>query len=290
MEIVPNSNNSSTDRTNKNLTRRDFVKKAGASAVVFAIEPMLSGEEAETIKMNEATAEEIRKCKKIIENEQYGEILKNPCLVSALYYSKHAIEKMAPPHKNDPEQIIWSIYPLVTKKFRENYINTLEKITLDNNSEQKNLTTQSLPLDTITFDKNLKRNHLDAIDLFTEEGSPIYSMSGGIVVLAENGWKRGDAESTSSEHGGNTVIIFNPNDNSFYRYAHMQETGVSTEAVLISGEKIGKVGHTGLNASKPGHGGHLHLEINKYDKKDGEMMALDVFALKRKIEALEKTQ
>jgi murein DD-endopeptidase MepM/ murein hydrolase activator NlpD len=287
METGPKITNNSNE---KSPNRRTFLKGAGAAAVMFATEPMLSGQEAKKTKMNEATSEEIRKCKEIIENERFGEIIKNPCLVSALYYSKHAVEKMAPPHKNDPEQIIWNIYPLITKKFRENYLKTLGKIILENNSGQKNLTTQSLPLETITFEKNLRRNHLDAIDLFINEGSLIYSMSGGVVVLAENKWKKGDAESTSSEHGGNTVIIFNPTEKAFYRYAHMQETTAVAGMILSSDEQIGKVGHTGLNASKPGHGGHLHFEINKYDAKDGEMLSTDVFDLKRKIEALEKAR
>ena len=31
------------------------------------------------------------------------------------------------------------------------------------------------------------------------------------------------------------------------------------------GALVGKVGHTGLNAGKRGHGEHLHFEINKFD-------------------------
>src|SRR3989344_1744631 len=37
---------------------------------------------------------ETRKCKEIIKNERYEEIIENPFLVSALYYSEQAIKKM----------------------------------------------------------------------------------------------------------------------------------------------------------------------------------------------------
>jgi murein DD-endopeptidase MepM/ murein hydrolase activator NlpD len=36
-------------------------------------------------------------------------------------------------------------------------------------------------------------------------------------------------------------------------------------AFVTAGQVIGKVGHSGLNASQPKHGRHLHFEINEYD-------------------------
>jgi len=284
--------------TIKNVSRRDFIKKAGVlvlgAGAMFTSNPTeendnptsrkkLPGEKRETI------GDEIEKCKQIIKNEQYGEIIKNPYLVSTLYYSPYAIEKMGPPHQNNPEKIIWSIYPLITKQFRENYISTLKRIFLEKGIKPKenNSNTQSLPLETISFGKNLRENHLDAIDLFIKESSPIYSMSRGLVVLAENSWKENDDRSTSSNRGGNTVIVFNPDDGSFYRYAHMQEVKVTAGMVLKNGEPMGTVGHTGINASEPGHGEHLHLEINRYDRRRGEMVPASVFELKKEIETLE---
>ena len=84
------------------------------------------------------------------------------------------------------------------------------------------------------------------------------------------------------------MIVFDPNDESFYRYAHMQETKVYGEEIIKSGEEIGIVGHTGINASEKGHGGHLHFEMNRYDREKGIMISLDVFALKRKLQTLKK--
>ncbi|HEY4513309.1 MAG TPA: M23 family metallopeptidase, partial [Candidatus Paceibacterota bacterium] len=146
---------------------------------------------------------------------------------------------------------------------------------------------QSLPLRIINTGKNPSENHQDAIDLFIKEGSPIYSMSRGIVVLAENNWRRDNDLSTSSVKGGNAVIVFCPEDESFYRYAHMERTKVSVGTFVGSGEEIGIVGNTGINASKPGHGEHLHLEVNRYNSNGGLMMPQNIFELKRKLETLE---
>jgi murein DD-endopeptidase MepM/ murein hydrolase activator NlpD len=43
--------------------------------------------------------------------------------------------------------------------------------------------------------------------------------------------------------------------------------------VVAAGETLGAVGHTGLNASQAGHGGHLHFEANEY--VNGRVRALD---------------
>ena len=220
---------------------------------------------------------------KIIESEKYEEVIHNPCLVSALYYSEQGVQKMTPPHEHKCEQIIWEVYPLITKKFRENYIRYLESVAAENSSKI-NFRAQAPILDRMSMPTDITGNHLDAMDLFMREGAPIYSMQGGIVVLAENDWRAEDSMSTSSHRGGNTVIVFNPINKSFYRYAHMEYALVSPGTPVPAGKKIGIVGHSGINASKPGHGEHVHFEINRYDVEKGVMIPLDGFELKRKIE------
>ena len=49
-------------------------------------------------------------------------------------------------------------------------------------------------------------------------------------------------------------------------------------------EIIGGVGHTGMNASKPGHGEHLHLEINRYDNNKKEIKSLSAREIKMRID------
>jgi hypothetical protein len=43
--------------------------------------------------------------------------------------------------------------------------------------------------------------------------------------------------------------------------------------MVASGERLGDVGHSGLNASQAGHGRHLHFETNQYS--DGQVRALN---------------
>ena len=101
---------------------------------------------------------------------------------------------------------------------------------------------------------------------------PVYSASAGIVVLAEGNWKPDQPFSTSSIRGGNSVIVFDPAENRFYRYCHLEKVLVIARTPVEAGQQIGAVGHTGFNASRPGHGGHLHFEINQYE--DGTVHAL----------------
>ena len=117
------------------------------------------------------------------------------------------------------------------------------------------------------------RSHRDAVDLFAPEGTPVRSASRGIVVLADRGWSARDVFSTSSRKCGNAVIVFDPDHNRFYRYCHLGAVLVSAGDVVEAGRVIGRVGHSGLNASRPGHGHHLHFEVNAYE--DGCVRAWD---------------
>jgi murein DD-endopeptidase MepM/ murein hydrolase activator NlpD len=119
----------------------------------------------------------------------------------------------------------------------------------------------------------IRMNHPHAIDLFTPEGSAVRSSSKGVVILAENGWNLADPFSTSSRMGGNTVIILDPDGKKMFRYCHLESVLVSAGVVVHGGQVIGTVGHTGVNAELPKHGGHLHFEVNEYDK--GTVQALN---------------
>jgi murein DD-endopeptidase MepM/ murein hydrolase activator NlpD len=118
-----------------------------------------------------------------------------------------------------------------------------------------------------------RRAHKYAIDLFAPEGAAVQTVSRGIVILADRDWSPDSLFSTASRKGGNAVIVFDPDNDRFYRYCHLSAVLVSCGEIVTSGEMIGNVGHTGLNASQPGHGGHLHFEANEY--LEGHVRALD---------------
>ncbi len=106
--------------------------------------------------------------------------------------------------------------------------------------------------------------HPSAIDLFVPEATPVRSASRGLVILAESGWQSGDWFSTSTVRGGNTVIIFNPDTNQFFRYAHLERAQTAAGSFVEAGDCLGFTGHTGFNANRKGHGRHLHFEINAF--------------------------
>jgi murein DD-endopeptidase MepM/ murein hydrolase activator NlpD len=120
--------------------------------------------------------------------------------------------------------------------------------------------------------------HPNAIDLFTPEGTPVRSSTRGVVILSERDWSPDDLFSTSSRKGGNSVIVFDPGQDRFYRYCHMAAVQVAAGDVVEAGQTLGSVGHTGISASQPGHGRHLHFEVNEY--ADGRVHALSLKQLR----------
>ena len=54
------------------------------------------------------------------------------------------------------------------------------------------------------------------------------------------------------------------------------------------GALVGKVGHTGLNAGKRGHGEHLHFEINKFDLEMVQLLPLPAPEIKTRLRVLNK--
>jgi len=218
----------------------------------------------------------------MLEKKEYTKIITNPYLVSALYYSDNALKEICSdnPKKSTQYQIITEIRPFINKNIREKYLEVLA--TLCDKPDNK----EKPPLKILNYSKDLHKNHLDAIDLFIEEGSNIQALTGGIVVLAENKWNKKDKLSTSSAKGGNTVIIYKPSKKEFYRYAHLKKVYVKSGTIVKSGQTLGTVGNTGENASKPGHGKHLHFEINKYDASKKIMVSLSVYELKDRLTKL----
>jgi murein DD-endopeptidase MepM/ murein hydrolase activator NlpD len=129
--------------------------------------------------------------------------------------------------------------------------------------------------------RDLAYSHPYALDIFftkvekrgeAERGPAIGALEGGIVVAAAGDWRggagldsyRGGGLSPSS---GNGVVIYSPGSGRYYSYFHFYEVSVRRGDVVAAGSILGRGGNTGVNARKPDHGGHLHLEI--FDMKRG---------------------
>lgn len=87
-------------------------------------------------------------------------------------------------------------------------------------------------------------NHY-GIDIATKKGTPVTSVSGGLVVFAD--W---------TQDGGNTVIVLHKN-NYISIYKHLSVLSTKSNNVVQAGELIGLSGSTGEVTTGP----HLHLEL-----------------------------
>lgn len=206
--------------------------------------------------------------KDIINGEKYEEVIDNPYLLSSLYYSQKFLNHISSEanQKNMATKIIGPIVEDLSPEFKLGVIDHFKNLSqqLENEKGIEMSDSEVTPLESIDYGHGI--GHNDAIDLYIEEGSDISAMQDGLVVLAETGWSADNEAGTSSYLGGNTVITYNYKTNEFMRYAHLDEVNVKPGDMIKAGDDLGKVGHSGKNACKPGHGGHLHMEINKVNE------------------------
>lgn len=215
---------------------------------------------------------EVAKAALILDNLDATNLFASPYLVSAIYYHDGFLADFpAERGSADPERrIIARISTMLSPESKAHFVSLLHEI-----RDRSNEAGPTRFVDPVMF-SGLARgygSHKYAIDLFAPEGSPVRSVTRGVVVLADRGWSPDDFFSTSSRKGGNAVIVFAPDGDRFYRYCHLRTVLVSAGDLVESGQQIGSVGHTGLNASRPGHGQHLHFEINEY--ADGHVRAIN---------------
>jgi murein DD-endopeptidase MepM/ murein hydrolase activator NlpD len=282
-------------RGNNDNSRRAFIKKIGVLGASAFISPLVgamgessSGESENDPKYESYITDEINEIKDIITNNNYEKILSNPYLAYTLYYSQEFLDTISnvKNQRHVYEKITGKILPFITPEFRKSAMLYFEKKTKDeeNSENKKILTNEVVPLKNFRFGEG--KGHKNAIDLFTKELSPVFSMGGGLVLIAENGWSPDNELSTSTMLGGNTVVVYNYLTKEFYRYAHLNEARVKSGKLITEGEKLGSVGHSGANAVLLGHGEHLHFEINKYlyDKNINQPISSEI--LKERLEKL----
>jgi len=276
-------------------SRRNFLKKTTLLGATILASPLTSiaekiapNESKGNIKYKQFIIDQVNKIKEIIANKTYNNILSNPYLAYCLYYLQSFLDQVSDPkNRHDvPEKIIGSVAHLITPEFRAQAILFLEKQTKDEErlKNKKISTNETLPLKKFNFGRG--KNHEIAIDLFADELSPVYSTGSGLVIIADNGWHPNNELSSSSIRGGNTVIVFNYLTKEFFRYAHLNKVAVSPGELVMEGESLGTVGHTGKNASRPGHGQHLHFEIRKYLSDKNTNRPLLVNDLRKRLENL----
>ncbi len=214
-------------------------------------------------EIDRRVANEVAKAKQIIGNLDQSNFLMSPYLVSAIYYHDNFLgDTAASRHDADPDRrIIGQISNMLSAELKLRFVHQLHETW--ERSKPSGPAEFLKPVNYVSASGG-RRSHRYAIDLFAAEGTTVHSVSRGIVILADRGWSANDIFSTTSRKGGNAVIIFDPDKDRFYRYCHLSAVVVSAGQIVVPGQQIGTVGHTGLNASRPGHGQHLHFETNEF--------------------------
>src|SRR4051794_24318375 len=216
-------------------------------------------------------AYEVARGREILADLCATNILASSYLVSAIYYHDGFLNEFPTERSSAaPERrIIGQFSNLLTSQSRARFVGLLHD--LWSASEAPGPPRYAEPV--VYKVMSGRRSHRYAVDLFAREGGPVMTVSRGLVILADRDWTPEDLFSTASRKGGNAVIVFDPDRNLFYRYCHLSAVNVSPGDLVAAGQQLGAVGHTGLNASRAGHGGHLHFEVNEY--VDGHVRALD---------------
>jgi murein DD-endopeptidase MepM/ murein hydrolase activator NlpD len=217
-------------------------------------------------------ADEVAKAQKILEQLNTDNLLASPYLVSAIYYHDGFLRDFPVDRSSsDPERrIIGQIAKLLSPERKVRFVQLLHEVW-----ERSGRAGPERSSEPVTFSKisGGRRSHRDAVDLFAPEGAAVHAVSRGLVILADHDWTLSNLFSSTSRKGGNAVIVFDPDHDLFYRYCHLGTVQVSSGNIVAAGQILGTVGHTGLNASRPGHGCHLHLEANQYAA--GHVRAMD---------------
>jgi murein DD-endopeptidase MepM/ murein hydrolase activator NlpD len=232
-------------------------------------------------QIDDRVADEVAKAKHILDRLDTENFLEDPYLVSSIYYHDNFLTDF-PVDRNsaDPERrIIGQISRMLTPEVKAHFVRLLHEFW-----------TRCKPLGAAQFVDPVdyaataggRRSHRYAVDLFASEGTAVHSASRGIVILADRNWSPDNLFSTTSRKGGNAIIVFDPDDDHFYRYCHLSTVLISARQIVASGQTIGAVGHTGLNASQAGHGQHLHFEVNEY--VDGHVRAIDYRQLRNMLQ------
>jgi len=123
--------------------------------------------------------------------------------------------------------------------------------------------------------EQLKYAHPFALDVFFKSfkrkdgehlGPKIKALYPGIVVAAAGDWKGGPGASAYiggglSPAAGNGVVVYDRASRRYFTYLHLRDVSVEVGDIVKAGEVLGTGGNTGMNARRPDHGGHVHLEI-----------------------------
>jgi murein DD-endopeptidase MepM/ murein hydrolase activator NlpD len=224
---------------------------------------------APSAEIESRVQQEVEKALGILEDLRPENLLDSPYLVSAIYYRDGFLRTYpkdraeAEPNRRIISHISRALSPEKQQAYVEMLRQTYEFCAAD--PDETNFVAPVPAEPPRPRRRARRRNHNDAVDLFVPFGTSVVSATRGVVILAEGSWRRGEPFSTSSQLGGNTVIVFKPDNEHFYRYAHLDRVAVEPGDFVECGQELGRVGLTGSNAARLRRDAHLHFEINRHD-------------------------
>jgi murein DD-endopeptidase MepM/ murein hydrolase activator NlpD len=108
------------------------------------------------------------------------------------------------------------------------------------------------------------------LDDATGKPAEVRAFTGGVVVAVNPAWRY-----PGKIRGGIYIWIFNPAENRFYYYAHLQKALVSTGDRVKGGDAIALLGRTGKNAWRKRSPTHLHFMCLSFD--GGKMTPVNTY-------------
>ena len=120
------------------------------------------------------------------------------------------------------------------------------------------------------YDIFIKDKNFDLRDDKTGELVEVESVTDALVLSVNTNWTKG-----SQLRGGNYVWTFNPAENKFFYYAHLNTVSAIPGQFIRKGGVIGTVGRTGVLAAEKTSPTHLHLMVLEYN--NGSMVPFDYY-------------
>ncbi len=117
------------------------------------------------------------------------------------------------------------------------------------------------------FIRDKRRNGLES---GTGKPAEIVSFADGVVIAVNPFW-----EYPSPIRGGRYIWIFNPEQNRFYYYAHLEKLQVAPGDIVHAGDTIALLGRTGKNARPKRSPTHLHFMCLSFN--DGRMTPCNTY-------------
>lgn len=108
----------------------------------------------------------------------------------------------------------------------------------------------------------IRDNNQNCLDDISNKSVNILSISAGIVIALEPVWNE-----NSQLRGGKYILIYDPQNDLLFYYAHNSEISVKICDIIMPGMVIAKVGRSGINAFKKRSPTHLHLMCLKINNE-----------------------